>query len=158
MKKLIFILFLIIFFRPLLVYSEEVDISIIIQIESSGNPNAYNEQSGCIGLMQISEVCLEHYNQIHRTKYSKQDLYNPETNKKIGQWYVRWISNYLKKKKLYSVDNVLICYNWGIGNFLKYKENKKSLPIETQQYIKKYKDLLDKRNKILYNLNDEGNK
>ena len=32
----------------------EINISTIIQIESSGNPNAYNPRSGCIGLMQIS--------------------------------------------------------------------------------------------------------
>ena len=34
--------------------AEEIDINKIIQIESSGNPHAYNKNSGCIGLMQIN--------------------------------------------------------------------------------------------------------
>ncbi len=43
----------------------EIDINKIIMIESSGNPHAYNEKSGAIGLTQITSVVLEEYNTLY---------------------------------------------------------------------------------------------
>ena len=36
-----------------------------------------------------------------------------------------------------TLENRLIVYNWGIGNFRKYQKGKKQLPKETADYIKK---------------------
>ena len=45
-----------------LAHAEKVNINAIIQIESGGDPNAYNENSGAKGLMQITTPCLHDYN------------------------------------------------------------------------------------------------
>jgi len=43
-----------------------------------------------------------------------------------------------------TVDNILIAYNWGIGNLSKLFRNErhKSIPEETVNYLKKYKELV----------------
>ena len=142
----------------------EIDISKIIQIESSGNPNAYNKSSGAIGLMQITPVCLEDWNTFKSGKmygeiarcnkndcenytlfeyYNLGDLYNPTINVKIGTWYINErIPQMLEAFDIPdTVENRLIAYNFGVGNLRKYLEGEKKLPKETKNYILKYKRL-----------------
>jgi len=135
---------------------EEICIPCIIQIESSGNPNAYNEKSGAIGLMQITKTCLEDFNDWswritdnegrnplpikEPPRYNMGDMYNPSKNVEVGTWYLNRIKNhYLKGKG--TIEDILICYNWGYGNWRKWKAGKVKLPRETRNYIKRYKQL-----------------
>jgi soluble lytic murein transglycosylase len=113
-----------------------VDIDRIINIESSGNSKAYNSRSGAIGLMQITAICLEEYNNYNKVKYSRNDLFNPDINIKIGTWYLNErIPAMLKYYKMeVSTANILISYNAGIS----YVISGKALPDETVNYIKKY--------------------
>ena len=122
-------------------------LSIIAQIESGNNPSAYNPKSHAIGLYQITPICLKEYNSFHKTKYTEKDLYEPVINEKIASWYLnKRIPQMLKYYKYpATVENILICYNWGIGNFLKWKERKAELPKETKEYIEKYFELLEQK-------------
>ena len=125
-------------------------LSIIAQIESSNNPLAYNPKTQAIGLYQITSICLKEYNSFHKTKYTKKDLFNPTINKKIAFWYLnKRIPQMLKYYKCsVTIENILICYNWGIGNFLKWKKREgdiKKLPEETREYLRKYFKLLKER-------------
>lgn len=125
----------------------EIIMSIIIIIESDGNPLAYNKKTGARGLCQITEVCLKDYNDHHQVKYNKEDLWNPEINIKIGNWYYnKRIPAMLKYYKIPdTVENRIIAYNWGIDNLKKwYKKggDYNKLPKETQNYIRKYYKLL----------------
>ena len=133
MKKLMFI------FLCLLVTSSiaELNIRKIIQIESNGNPKAYNRKSGAIGLMQITPVCLKEYNNYNRTNYKMLDMFNAKINIKVGSWYInKRIPQMLKYYKCrVNTRNILISYNAGIS----YVVNRKKLPIETINYIKKYR-------------------
>ena len=149
--------------------AEDIDIPTIIQIESNGNPNAYNKSSGAIGLMQITPIVLKEYNKEGiftqeiktRRLYSLGDLYVPTINIEIGTWYINErIPQMLKAYNLLdSIDNRLIAYNWGIGNLKNWVERHTSvivysgkpsksinpnhfLPKETQNYIKKYHKLI----------------
>lgn len=43
----------------------------IIQVESQGNPKAYNKRGDCVGLLQITKVCVRECNNILKEKKSK---------------------------------------------------------------------------------------
>lgn len=104
---------------------------VLINRESSGNPNAVSPV-GARGLMQIMPVVLKEYNQFNKANYSMDDLFNPQINTEIGDWYfnrrIPQMLNYYKQPD--TIENRLWSYNAGIGNLL--KGNK---PKETQVYI-----------------------
>lgn len=114
----------------------------IIKVESSENPSAHKRSTGARGLMQITPIVLKEWNQFHpQEKYSKNDLFNSEINKKIGQWYFfeRIGEHYLPAYGLKSsLENQLAAYNLGIGNLKNIgdaNENWERLPNETRDYI-----------------------
>lgn len=124
-----------------LAWAESIDLAKIIQIESSGNPLAYNKRSKARGLCQITPIVLEDYNYYGRVipgyePITASMLFNPEVNKRIASWYLEErIPQMLRHfKKPVSVENVLIAYNAGIS----YVVNGKSLPMETRKYIERY--------------------
>jgi soluble lytic murein transglycosylase-like protein len=115
----------------------KIDLNKIKQIESSGNPLAYNPTSQARGLYQITPICLKEYNNFHTKKYSTQDLFNPTINEKIAKWYLtKRIPQMLRYyNKPITTSNILISYNAGINYVVKGL----SLPTETRNYIQKYK-------------------
>ena len=143
-------------------YAEvEISIPAIIALESNGDPHAFNKTSGAIGLMQITPVCLDDWNTtkgkfsfeeqfgkpgtyFYETRYLNiADLYNPNINLIIGQWYINTrIPQMLKAYGMPdSVNNRLIAYNWGAKNLKHYLKGERKLPKETKQYLIKYKKL-----------------
>jgi len=126
---------------PYLGYCVEINLSAIKQIESSGNPFAYNERSGAIGLYQITPICLKEWNTFAKggCQYTIFDLADPAVNSKIAHWYLNnRIPQMLEYyRKPVTIRNILISYNAGISYVV---ENKK-LPRETRNYLKKYNRL-----------------
>lgn len=118
-----------------------INLSVIKQIESSGNPLARN--FNCIGLYQISPSVLKEYNTTHKTHYRSVDLYNANLNTKIARWYLtEQLPKYLHHFDLpVSIENLIISYNCGIGNCVKYRKGLRTLPKETRDYLKKYASL-----------------
>jgi hypothetical protein len=116
--------------------SDLINMDKIKRIESSGNALAYNKSSEARGLYQITPIVLKEYNNFHKEKYSKQDLFNAGINEKIARWYINVrIPQMLKYyKRDLSIKNILISYNAGIS----YVVSGKSLPTETKEYIIKY--------------------
>ena len=106
---------------------DERFVDAIIQVESSGNPNAVS-RCGAIGLMQISRSALEEYNYyvykgpifgstcfnkpdghvygcahedwkgIKTKEYSMNNLYIPEINMEVGTWYLQRLENHYLKQ------------------------------------------------------------
>lgn len=148
-------------------FAHPIDMEALKQIESSGNPKALSPD-GCRGLFQISEIVLKQFNRDSDTtpfvknytsgplsgtkgfdvircyqspcvSISVDSLFDPDINRFVANWYLNWIS-----QKVDTIDEILIVYNWGIGNFRKWqrKGSKFSkLPKETQNYLKKYHTL-----------------
>lgn len=117
-----------------------VNLDFIKQIESEGNSNAFNEKSQARGLYQITPIVLKEWNNFFPKKqYKEKDLFKPEINKEIASWYVndRIPQMLAHFKKPVNLKNVLISYNAGID----YVVNNRTLPKETQDYLKKYDDL-----------------
>jgi len=120
----------------------DIDMEKIKQIESSGNAEAVNNNSGARGLYQITPIVLKEWNQDHKNEqYTEEDLFNAAVNTKIAKWYIKKITeHYLPHYKIpVTIDNVLIAYNWGIGNLRKYVKGDAELPQETVDYVAKYK-------------------
>jgi hypothetical protein len=116
-----------------------VDLCTIASIESSGNPNAYNKRTQARGLYQITPICLADYNNFHRNKrISNDDLFKPLMARNVADWYINErIPGMLKYYGIKdTIEARLRCYNSGIGNLRKGR-----LPIETREYIEKYKRL-----------------
>lgn len=84
------------------------------------------------GLMQVSEIGLRDYNRIHKTNYAPKDLYNPETNIKVGTWIFYYNIHYGVSE---NYTDMLSAYNTGIGS---WKKN-----IFNHDYVNKVENALD---------------
>lgn len=142
-----------------------INMDAIAEIESSNNPLAFNKSSGARGLYQITPIVLNQFNEDKRAterlmrfassdasavvwkhpdfrnthKFTPRDLFNSEINRIVSDYYFDWIFN-----RVGNEIDTLICYNWGYGNYKKWKisgMNYKKLPKETRNYLKKYTEL-----------------
>jgi len=113
-----------------------VNLETIKQIESSGNPRAYNKTSHARGLYQITPIVLKDYNIYNKPRYNPADLFTPAVNLKIAGWYlnVRIPQMLRYYNKPICINNILIAYNAGINYVVKGKK----LPAETINYINNY--------------------
>lgn len=141
---------------------EEIDIQAIITIESSGNPHAYNKSSKAKGCMQITPIVLEEYHNCsnvidyriinkytlfrNEPNFNKEALFNRDINIMIGTWYLNRIrDHYCVVWDIEpSITNILVGYNWGPSNMKKWYRSGailEDLPVETQDYLKRYEKL-----------------
>ena len=120
--------------------ASQINLNVIKQIESSGNPLAYNKSSKAKGLYQITPICLEEYNNYHEKQVAPHELFVPSINEKVAKWYLNVrIPQMLRYfKKPLTTDNILISYNAGINYVVKGKR----IPLETKNYINKYKKMV----------------
>lgn len=114
-----------------------VNMDKIYGIESSMNPLAFNKGSQARGLGQITPIVLKEWNNFFpKRSFKEDDLFKPEINREISNWYMNVrIPQMLKAFKIKDeIKNRLISYNAGIG----YLRSGKPLPLETVNYINKY--------------------
>ncbi|NLI89947.1 MAG: lytic transglycosylase domain-containing protein [Epulopiscium sp.] len=99
---------------PLLIYS-------IIRAESDFDSNAVSNR-GAKGLMQIMDKTGEWAaSEISLAEFSKDQLFDPAINIRIGCWYIAKLINQYDG----DVATALAAYNAGTGNVYKWKNNKK---------------------------------
>ena len=126
-----------------------IKLQAIKTIESSGNPYAFNSRTKCYGWYQISEICLQDFNQLNKTNYEPQDLFNPLINEMVASWYFKRLGQLLNFYNIpVSIVTVLASYNWGIGNVVQWYTNGtrlEELPEETKRYIERYEELTQKK-------------
>lgn len=128
-------------------HAEDINLDIIADIESGGNPLAYNRESGATGEFQITPILLKSYNANHddgyHFKYSMDDLFNSDYAVLIAKWYLNEkIPDYLIRYRIPdTITSRLIAYNWGIGHlrkWFKHGSHWNQLPKETRNYVIKY--------------------
>lgn len=131
-------------------YSQEYEldpflVAAVINVESKYHEEATSSKNAR-GLMQIGEQTGQWASEeLNIEDYEENLLYDPETNIRIGTWYL----NKLNKEFRGNLDLVLAAYNGGSGNvnkWLKSEEYSKDgesldqIPFqETENYLKKVK-------------------
>ncbi|MGL4774160.1 MAG: lytic transglycosylase domain-containing protein [Clostridium sp.] len=127
-------------------YSSEYDLNpllvlSIMKTESKFKPEARSNKNA-VGLMQITESTGEWIaSQMKIENYTKESLYDEETNIKMGCWYLRNL-----KDEFGTWDEAIAAYNGGRGNVNKWlKDENYSKDGKTLDYIpfgetKKYVD------------------
>jgi hypothetical protein len=121
-------------------HAGEIDLRIIAQIESSGNPKAYNAKSGACGMYQFTPIAWLDVQQNfpELAKYPFTSAYEPQVARLFAKAYFALIDRYLRHFGLENtLSNQLACYNQGIG-----LTRKGILSKESRDYIAKYKRLL----------------
>jgi len=116
------------------IYSDNPFIQRIIEVESSANPNAINEESGAVGLMQILPSTAKQPG--FKTKaIDPDDLTNPNINIEFGTQYINGLTDYYNGNQRHA----LAAYNYGAGNINKWLEetggDESKLPKETRDYL-----------------------
>lgn len=119
----------------------DVDMQRIYQIESSGNPNAYNRKSQARGLGQVTPVALQEYNKMNKAAVQPDQLFVPQVNHQISHWYMnKRVPQMLNAMGIQdTVDNRLAAYNAGAGSLRKVLRGQMDMPKETSDYLVKYK-------------------
>lgn len=125
--------------------SPEINLAIIADIESGGNPLAYNARSGAVGKYQIMPIVIKEWNAryIKELYYLPKDMYNAVKSREVADWYLNArIPQLLRAYRLSdTLINRLACYNWGIGHvrhWVRRGSRWNELPKETRNYIKRY--------------------
>ncbi len=125
----------------------------VIQVESSGNPNAVSP-AGAIGLMQIMPIVIQEYNNRYSRKelwYKQEELFDYGNNVKIGTWYLRKLKNHYLKidgKDYYTIERMLASYNGGptrMRRLLRQGKDWQDMPRESVNYVKKVLKLRQKQ-------------
>jgi hypothetical protein len=110
-------------------------------IETGMNPRKNN--LGFEGFPQTKEHILNGWtsdstgiyypgiNQKYGTNFTIKDMYNPEKAAEFMYYYLKTVS---KSKYVDDLKDLIIAYNWGLGNLKKYKEGEKALPQESIDY------------------------
>lgn len=102
-------------------------INAIMQVESKGNPKAYNPVGNCAGVLQITKTCVNEANNILKSKgikkrFSLSDRWNIEKSKEIF--------NLIQEKYNPEKNVIKACRIWNEGP--NYNKN-----IKTTSYVKK---------------------
>jgi len=131
---------------PSFASSVVIDMKKLAWIESSNNPRAVSYKGAKYGrgLYQVSEKVLKEWNDFHpHEKYTPEDLFDPEINRKIATWYLYVRIPYMLRRYKVpdTVEHRLIAYNWGIGHLVDWYRagaDYNKLPKETRDFLKKY--------------------
>ncbi len=96
----------------------------LVNTESDFNYKAHQKATNCVGLCQVSEICLQEYNKITNSKWTLDQVhYNQQLNLEVGFWYFnRLLTVYGVKYSIYDYDDAYIAYNVGPVNYSKYKQ------------------------------------
>jgi hypothetical protein len=120
--------------QPALAQQAQIDLSAIERIESNFNPSAVSNKNA-VGNFQITSIALRDFNIQTQSKVKLSDLKNnPALGYHIAYWLLEVRAPQMLKGRD-SVRNRLITYNCGISCV------DKKLPLETKNYLKKYKKI-----------------
>lgn len=99
----------------------------IMRVESRFNPKA-RSYCGAIGLMQLMPKTAKYIAKKYDIQYK--DLYDIESNIKIGTAYIHYLKN-----KLDEYEYVAAGYNGGSGVGKRWRNGSANIPKETKKYV-----------------------
>lgn len=133
MKKTVKLLITIIIFTQVSLASDLKTIRPILEIvETNSNPDAIGDSGKSFGILQIQKVCVDDVNRIYGTKYTHDEMFNPECAKEVFYLYLNaGIERYRNKyNKEPTEKDIVRMWNGGIYKGYRYKQ--------TIKYYNKY--------------------
>lgn len=131
--------------------SDLIDMLKLRRAESDNNPSAVSD-AGAVGFYQITKKgALADWNKDNpKQKYEVKDLYDPNINYKIADYYInKKVPRYLKNYGVPdTLENRLWMYNTGPGNFKAQQTTGKNA--ESITHLKRYLNATDLE-KFTYN-------
>jgi hypothetical protein len=106
-----------------------------IMLKETGMSPRRNSK-GYEGFPQINKYNLDTLNRKYGKDFSMEDTYDFDKSVEIINTYLEDVK---RSEHVNSDEEVLIAYNWGLGNLKKYKKGEKELPKETEDYLKLFK-------------------
>ena len=77
---------------------------IIVNVESDFNYRAFNRKGKAVGLTQITTPCLNEYNNLNRTKYELNQMFDIDLNLEVGFWYYNRLMKHYSKYSIYGIN------------------------------------------------------
>jgi len=74
-------------------------------------------------------------NQKYGTNFTIEDMYDAGKSAKFIHYYLKSLE---KSKHINTPEDMLIAYNWGMGNLYNYKMGRKELPKQSSDYVDMY--------------------
>jgi soluble lytic murein transglycosylase-like protein len=112
----------------------------VIQQESAGQPDAFNDSSGAIGLMQITTPALTDYNNKSGFYITGDQLFNPGENINVGAWY---LAHLLRQYYPGDISKTLRAYNAGIGTVAKSDNAGKEYADKVLQFQEQFRKFIN---------------
>ena len=106
-------------------------IKTIMLIETGMKPK--KNKLGYEGFPQTKPEFINAINKRYKQNFTMADMYDPYKSAQFIHYYMRAMnrSQYVK-----NVNDLIIAYNWGMGNLGKYKRGEKKLPSQSKDYIR----------------------
>lgn len=96
----------------------------LVNTESDFNYLAHQKYTNCVGLCQISPMCLAEFNKRTGHNYTLEQVHlSQRLNLEVGFWYFnRLLTVYGQQYGIFDYDDAYIAYNVGPVNYSKYKQ------------------------------------
>ncbi len=127
-------------YRPTILASAELyklDLHLLLSVirtESRFRPRAVSS-AGAIGLMQIMPTTGQWVAEKNGIEdFDVDDLYDPETNIRLGSWYLHYLIG-----RFADIKTALAAYNAGPGAVDRWRESKEEIFPETAEYVRRVK-------------------
>ena len=106
----------------------------IMIIETGMSP--VKNKWGFQGFPQTKIHTIESVNKRNGTSFTMEDMYDAEKAAEFIHYYLKTVE---KSKHVNSLEDMIIAYNWGIGNLGKYKRGEQELASQPKDYVKMFK-------------------
>lgn len=108
-------------------------VAAVVRAESMFRHKAVSHR-GATGLMQLMPQTGQYVAKLSNIALKGlEDLHNPETNIKLGIWYLK----HLGERFGGCHEKLLVAYNWGPSNLRRALTNKSAYPRESLQYVQR---------------------
>lgn len=106
----------------------------IMMIETGMNPR--KNRLGYEGFPQTKKHIIQSINKRNGTDFTMADMYNIQKSTEFIHYYLKTIN---KSKYVTNLEEMIIAYNWGLGNLGEYKNGHKELPNQSKDYVQMIK-------------------
>lgn len=105
-------------------------IKCIMIIETGMEPR--ENHLGFHGYPQTKQKYIDWINKKNNTNFTLEDMYDVYKSAQYIHYYVKTLLN---SSYINNNEDIVIAYNWGIGNLRLYKQGEKELPKESEDYV-----------------------